>query len=448
MNSSSLAITAEKRFTFGVGSTLTVIGIVMASFAALPSVPASAAPGTPFVCTSDFFWVQNSQLLKGNPAQTPFGTNVGPANPSGPYNAIGYNPQDNFIYGLGYSGSTILNQLVQVDSSGTVTALGIPAGLPTTNSTGGAALYNAGAMDDSGNLWVSQEGDFTLYAIDIATNAVVDTVTPTPMPTVSSKLFIGADIVWKDGSIIRTVNSTGLSSGRIIVTETATGATTDTTSTLGAVANLGSPAAMWLTSDNRLFITSAGGGIVEITNWQTNAFRRVVVSTSGVSSSGDGASCLNAPSPFGIAATDDDYTDTPVTAADGGTVGNIWSNDLFDSTPLDHTTVTTTLTDAGGLTGSTIGVDGSVTIPGGFAAGHYTLRYSICAVATPTVCSQASITVLLTAPTPSESVSEPELAATGVDIPWLAYSGAGLLVVAGLMLTVDARRRRRLTRFQ
>lgn len=162
-----------------MGSVLAVVGIVLALFAAIPASPASAAPGTPFVCTVDFFWVQDSQLVKGNPSQSPFGANVGPANPSGTYNAIGYNPQDNYIYGLG-TGSTILNQLVQVDSSGAVTALGIPAGLPTTGSGGGAARYNAGVTDDSGHLWVSQEASFTLYAIDIATNTVVSTVTPSP----------------------------------------------------------------------------------------------------------------------------------------------------------------------------------------------------------------------------------------------------------------------------
>lgn len=152
MNSSSLAIKAEKRFTFGVGSVLAVAGLVLALFAAIPASPASAAPGTPFVCTADFFWVQDSQLLRGNPSQTPFGTNVGPANPSGPYNAIGYNPQDDHIYGLGFTGSTILNQLGQVDSSGTVTALGVPAGLQITNATGGTAHYKTGDMDDSGHL--------------------------------------------------------------------------------------------------------------------------------------------------------------------------------------------------------------------------------------------------------------------------------------------------------
>jgi hypothetical protein len=409
---------------------------IAAAAALVVAVPANDAAvgapvGSPFTCTADLYWMQGAQLMSGSPQNTPFGVAVGAPNPTGQYDSIGYNVEDNFLYGLGYVGTVIANQLVRVDASGTATPLGIPAGLP-------AGAYNAGTMDDSGNLWVSLSGDLTLYQIDVSTNTMVRTVVPSQTP--ATGLSVGADIVWRDGSIIRLLSNTGTLGGRIMITDLDDGTATVITSTAGLASRVSVPPSLWLTSDDRLFASNNSGAIVELINWQTTAFRAQTIATGATTSKLDGASSQLAPSPFGLAAWNDDYTGTPLVASAGGVVGSIWSNDLYNAGALDPATVTTTLTSAGGLDGATLGSDGAVTVPAGFAPGRYTLGYSICQIATPTVCAQATISVLLAAdPSPGATpaaIPDPELAVSGANVPWWVFAGAAVLVVLGAVLAV------------
>lgn len=436
MTTSSIVSAIGKRLAAPVAAVVVATGLVVAA----PAVESVAA--APFACTSDFFWVQNAQLVEGSPLNDPFGTAVGAPNPSGRYNALGHNIEDGYLYGIGSDGE-IANQLVRIDDAGTVTPLGVPAGLP-------AGFFQAGTFDDAGNLWVSITADFDLYQIDVSTNSVVRVVVPSVTP--ATGINIGADIVWRDGAIIRLL---GGNPGRVHMTDTSDGTATVITSTQGVRSALAAPPALWLSGDDRLFFANSSGAISEVVAWQTDAFTVRSLGTGNLGTNGDGASCSSAVSPFGLAAADDDYSGTPLLAVDGGVVGNIWTNDLRDAAPLDPASVTTALLDDGGLPGVTLGTDGSVSVPAGAEPGTYAFTYEICSVATPTECARATITVLLveedvvppggSVPPGSEPAgvtpAQPELPATGAEtVPTIGLVGLLLLALGALTVAVMRRR--------
>ncbi|WP_306354269.1 T9SS type A sorting domain-containing protein, partial [Flavobacterium sp. '19STA2R22 D10 B1'] len=99
-----------------------------------------------------------------------------------------------------------------------------------------------------------------------------------------------------------------------------------------------------------------------------------------------------------IQAVDDNFTATPVNNASGGIAGNVITNDLFNSLPVVSTDVTITLVNNGGLTGVTIGNDGSVNVLPSSTQGTYTLTYSICEIANPGNCDSATAIVVVSPP--------------------------------------------------
>ncbi|MEU5980120.1 hypothetical protein [Streptomyces sp. NPDC047315] len=74
------------------------------------------------------------------------------------YNAIGVNPNDNYIYAIQRGANP---NLLRIDDDGAVTILGI-TGLPT-----GAGNYAAGAFDDAGNYFVANGYNNQLYRVDV-----------------------------------------------------------------------------------------------------------------------------------------------------------------------------------------------------------------------------------------------------------------------------------------
>lgn len=397
-------------------------GLVVAA----PSTPASAAP---FVCAPHFFYVAGNQLYSGNPATVGFDTAIGGPNPTGDYNALGYNPLDDYLYGIGNTGD-IAGQLVRIEDDGAVVALGVPAGAPLPTNV------NAGEFDADGYFWVASGAQ--VLQIDVGTNTIVKGMLPS-VPGLQ-----GPDLVVHDGNIIRLKSTSGFGGlTQISTIDTATGAATWTTgSTIPAA--LTTSISMWLSGDARLFVGTNGGQIYELLDWQTNTPSALLRSTSAISGDGDGAMCQRALSPFGIVAQDDDYTGIPLLASEGGVLGNIWSNDTLDSAVATNTNVVTTITDDGGLVGFTIGTDGSVTVPAGFAPGTYEVGYEICSVEQPDECDTATITVLLTADAaPELPATGSELAATGSETSWLTPLGAGTALLGGIALTFFAVRRKR-----
>jgi uncharacterized repeat protein (TIGR01451 family)/gliding motility-associated-like protein len=96
-----------------------------------------------------------------------------------------------------------------------------------------------------------------------------------------------------------------------------------------------------------------------------------------------------------IAATDDNFTSSPVDCEFGGVAGNVLDNDLLDGAPVDSDDVVITLTNDGGIVGASISANGNLNIPAGLAVGTYYLSYEICEVINPTNCDDADITVVI-----------------------------------------------------
>ena len=99
-----------------------------------------------------------------------------------------------------------------------------------------------------------------------------------------------------------------------------------------------------------------------------------------------------------IDAVEDDYTASPVSSADGGTVGSVLANDTVNASAVkaDGSETTLTLTDLDGLTGATIADDGTITVPAGSTPGTYALTYDLCDGTDTTICDTAVATVVVT----------------------------------------------------
>ena len=132
----------------------------------------------PFTCTQKLYLSNRTRLGTGSgdsgatwlhsfytmtPAFTPIGD--GFTSSDGGYNAIGYNPKDNFIYAL-YG-----NRLLKIDKNANIKDLGVVNGLPDEQ------LY-AGTFDREGYYFVSGNGneDNKIYKIDIENNTVTKVI--------------------------------------------------------------------------------------------------------------------------------------------------------------------------------------------------------------------------------------------------------------------------------
>ncbi len=107
-----------------------------------------------------------------------------------------------------------------------------------------------------------------------------------------------------------------------------------------------------------------------------------------------------------IVATDDTFT--PISGANGGTAGNVLSNngngaDTLNGVPAMTSSVTIAeVTPATPINGGNVPTlnpsTGDVTVPPSTPAGTYTIVYRICEKLNPTNCDTATVTVVVTAP--------------------------------------------------
>ncbi|MEU9606419.1 hypothetical protein [Streptomyces sp. NPDC048057] len=81
------------------------------------------------------------------------------------YNAIGVNPDDNYIYAVQRGDNP---NLLRIDDDGAATILGT-TGLPT-----GAGNYAAGAFDDAGNYYVANGYNNLLYRVDVTARTATE----------------------------------------------------------------------------------------------------------------------------------------------------------------------------------------------------------------------------------------------------------------------------------
>lgn len=105
-----------------------------------------------------------------------------------------------------------------------------------------------------------------------------------------------------------------------------------------------------------------------------------------------------------IVATNDDFSATAVNGINGGTAGNVFTNDTIDGVTATSTNVTVSLIDLDGLTGATINADGLVSVPANSATGSYTLVYKICDSSNANNCETAQIIVVVDGDTDGDGV--------------------------------------------
>jgi uncharacterized repeat protein (TIGR01451 family) len=126
-----------------------------------PAAPVQAQPPA-FTCGSTLYIMQRNpaELYTIDRTTTPFGlTGIGV--PSVEYNGIGFNPVDNYIYGIDPAGTLDQGTIYQIDMTGTPTSLGIPAGWPAESQ------WYAGTFLEDGTYVVSNQT--TIITLNVTT---------------------------------------------------------------------------------------------------------------------------------------------------------------------------------------------------------------------------------------------------------------------------------------
>jgi hypothetical protein len=252
-----------------------------------------------FICQPGFYQVISGQLKILNPltgVYSDIGTDLDD------YNAIGYNPVDNFIYGWGSSG--VLNDLVvRIDSAGSVTTLGA-AGQAGTN-------FISADFDDAGQLWLRKSS-----TVMTRMNVSVNPATSVDVTFTGSSLA-GADMGWindvmysVEGATLTRADLNTLTVTTATIVDLGSPPGKDFATSIAAGASFG---AVFSNRADELYVShNASGRIYKITDYTTSNPRATWVVDATVTSNNDGAACKLAPSPF----------DTPVSANDTYTTAN------------------------------------------------------------------------------------------------------------------------------
>jgi len=414
-----------------------VIGVI-----SVPIATPGRASAAPFNCPTDFFWVVDdfaaTQMYSGDPATSNLTTPLGPTSSVGGYNAIGYNTQDNYIWGVSTENTT-LGRLVRVNSDGTTQMPygTIPTGLPLDS-------YQAGAFDNNGILWVTTvNGDNKIYGINVANNTAVTLPLTVTLPNVRviDFAYLNGFLYTVSGGNTTTGLKTykiDLSNGNVTVSNPMTG--------MSLIGNTMTYAPSLWAAGGRIYMYYAAGtipqenGVYEILNFDTpNPSFKLRNNIAG-QSSGDGASCVTADTPFSVQANNDDFSSNPLQPCKAATAGNIFANDTLYGDSFSPSSVNLTVQNNGGLTGLTIDPSGNVQIPATcYSPGTYKVVYQICDAVSPDVCNTGDIALKVlgastSAPTSASSGAD-TLANTGANTRLLVSSAAALMT-AGLLILV------------
>ena len=271
-----------------------------------------ASAAGPFVCRPGFYQVISGHLKILNPLTGVY-TAIGVDGDD--YNAIGYNPRDNYIYGWG-SGGAINDQLIRVDSAGTVTPLG--------NLGLGAVNFVSGDFDDNNNLYF-RKNSTKLVRINVATTPITATEL-----TLTSGIFEGVDMGWIDG-VMHSVDNSTLYRVNLSTLQATSVSIVDAGSPSGKeFPTTGNYAygAVFSNRDNELYVSNNSlGRIYKISGYGTANPQATWVTDATVTSNNDGAACKQAVSPFVVpTAIDDSFSTTNdstlVVPAGSGVLGN------------------------------------------------------------------------------------------------------------------------------
>lgn len=268
-------------------------GLALTASTFSSSVAGAGSGMTPLTCEPGFYQVISGQLNILNPVTGAY-TPVGSTYP-GQYNAMGYNVADNFFYAISQSGAT--SKLLKIGSDGAVDNLGTPTGVTIPSS---GTVFNAGDMDDSGNLLVNMTSG-RLLAIDVATNTASEIrLTKNGSPTTVG----AADLSWINGSLYgvwaTTLYRIDATTGRVTTQSLAGYSVADEGSTFGA---------SWSDVNDELYVSSnLTGHIFKISGYTGSSPSASLVLNGAPTSSNDGASCKIASSPdLNPTAADDAY---------------------------------------------------------------------------------------------------------------------------------------------
>ncbi|WP_265518214.1 DUF7507 domain-containing protein [Nitratireductor luteus] len=280
----------------------TVAGLI-AGFLLLTGGNSEARAQTPpdfGSCTSDMYLMQHpsigapTTLIQFDSSSNPFIYNT-QGSTSFTYNAAGYNPLDNFVYGLTWNGSGVRLLRILPDGSaqdlGNVLGGGINVGV---TSPANSAPYQAGEIGPDGAYYVysptSNSG--TLFRIDLSTR------TATAIPLSGGPL--GVDLAWHNGLLYSQSHLTG----QFYSIDPATGQVTeigDPQAVMGFGALFG--------ATNGVFGAKNTGGFYR---FDLTTGEVTLISDSPNSVGNDGAKCVNTALTFAAdtAITKTDNTDT------------------------------------------------------------------------------------------------------------------------------------------
>lgn len=250
---------------------------------AVSAPPAVAQqPGTPFDCSLSTIFVAQGALNQGTQLSAlTYGasgstfTDVG-SRSSRNYNAIGYNPTDNFIYGVRDDGA-----LLQVDSAGGIANLGLL----------GREGHNVGAFDENGTFYVQNAQWHTLYKL------VPPSTSTTPIALDAAPN--AADLSFVDGLLWgQQFNTSSLVRVDPVTGEVRRFATSFIPSSVAA-------GAAWTYGNGDLGISDNNSGDIyriAISGASTDSptFKLVSKQRGPASSGNDGAACLSPPADLSI----------------------------------------------------------------------------------------------------------------------------------------------------
>ena len=112
---------------------------------------------------------------------------------------------------------------------------------------------------------------------------------------------------------------------------------------------------------------------------------------------------------------------TTITSTTGGTTPSVLTNDKLNGVPNPSISSVTLTWNTATPTGFTLNPDGTIRVAPNTPAGTHTISYTICAVASPTVCSTASIVVTVsgttTSTTPVLPIAVDDRSTTAINTP-------------------------------
>jgi uncharacterized repeat protein (TIGR01451 family) len=175
-----------------LATTLATLGVSVGG--AFVAAPAFAAAGDPFpAATPLVFIAQGSPTGLFKAVQGPSGavtfTAEGPVSPV-TYNAIAYNPADNFLYGINSTTDASrpdlpVNSLIRIGQGGVITRVG----------TNPIPLANAGAFGPDGLYYTTFPGSHTLNAFNVTTG-LLDHAVNLPVAWVAADIAFSKGFIW------------------------------------------------------------------------------------------------------------------------------------------------------------------------------------------------------------------------------------------------------------